>query len=311
MVKLKAQGRMRDPKAVQDILERTKDESISFTLDGGFTLAVTSKLGTSPAEQVITRLETLGTLCELAKTLRQHSFACKEISFAKVCFTYAPGQDITLHFSPASPSPSSSSGSGESRITLEVPPSSPIRRVRKLMEEILNDPSAGFSRFTMALEFFLPVLRGFDSLESRHRLDAPLSPIILPRQVDYYRLTYPNPEPGGGGKPFAAFDLHFKRNKDELEWRVSDVLPNAVKEERESIFPGFKESLGAFMRKVGTGWTGMRTLLVANQNGIEEAILELDKVVWDAMVEGRKRRAEMGEGVGEGEGMKQEVITID
>jgi hypothetical protein len=302
-VRLLAKGKMRDPAKVQDILQHTKDPNISFSLDGSFSMLVDTKIGQSATTKTVARLNTLGTLCNLAKTLRSHSFACKEISFSKVCFTYAQDQQVTLHFQPSG------------RIKLHLPPQDPVRRISSLLEEIVNDPDVGFERFTAALSYFLPVLRAFTTLDSRHSTHYPYTPTILPRQVDFYRLVYPNPQ-AGPSKPLAAFDLHFKRNKDALEWRVSDVVPPAQREEREGIAPGVSEKLVVFMKRVGSGWTGMRSLLVADRDGVEEALLELDRVVWDALEAFRsKGPGEIGEeaaGTLDGAAkIKREVITID
>lgn len=288
-----AKGKMRNPQSVRDILQQTKDPDIAFRLDGAFSLVVEDKIGTSPTGRVIGRLETLGKLCNLAKTLREHKFDCKEISFSRVCFTFAKDQEVTLVF-----------GEKEKRphIFVQIPDEAPMKRVREFLEVIINDEEVGFERFTTALEYFLPVLRAFDVLNKKHAAHMPYAPQVYPRQVDYYRLVYHNPDQLN--KPYAAFDLHFKRNKDEMEWRISDLVSNQAREEREMLVPGFGVKLAAFMRRVGTGWTGMRTLLVADRVGVEEAILELDRVVWAALVGGRAE-AENAKGV------KREVITID
>jgi mediator of RNA polymerase II transcription subunit 14 len=294
-VKLAAIGRMREPAKVRDILQ-AKDSNVSFSQEGNFAIIVDTKIGKSPTPRIIAHLSTLGTLCNLARTLRSHNFACKDISFSKVCFTYATDQEVTLNFR--------SSG----RIQLQIPPQDPARRVAPLLEEIVNDPDVGFERFTTALSYFLPVLRAFTTLDTRHATHFPFAPTVLPRQVDFYRLVYPNPMLGPS-KPLAAFDMHFKRNKDALEWRVSDVLPPAQREEREGIVPGVGQALGQFMRRVGTGWTGMRTLLVADKDGVEEAILELDSIVWAAL--DAARRQEPGQTQNGGATNNREIITID
>jgi hypothetical protein len=274
-------------------LQQTKDPDIAFQLDGAFSVVVEEKIGTSPTSKVINRLETLGKLCNLAKTLREHKFECKEISFSKVCFTYSKDQELTLLFAEKEKRP---------HIFVQVPSEAPMRRVQDFLEVIINDEEVGFERFTTALEYFQPVLRAFDTLNKKHAVHAPYSPQILPRQVDYYRLTYPNPDQHN--KPYAAFDLNFKRNKDEMEWRISDLVSNQAREEREQLVPGCNAKLAGLMRRVGTGWTGMRTLLVADRGGVEDAVLELDRVVWGALVEGRQE-------VEDNARVKREIITID
>jgi mediator of RNA polymerase II transcription subunit 14 len=297
-VKLVAKGRMRNPSKVQDILQRTKDSDVTFSVDGSFSMVVATKLGTSPVNQVIARLNTLSTLCNFAKILKERGFECKDISFSKVCFKYAQDQEVTLVFAGTEKGP---------RIKLEIGRDNPHRRVTLLLEEILNDPELGFERFTMALEYFLPVLRAFQTLESSHASDFPYAPIVHPRQVDFYRLTYPNPN--NQLDAFVNFDLTFKRNKDDLEWRVSEVSSPAAREERNKVFPGFNDALLQFMKRVGTGWTGMTTLLVANKGGIEDAILELDRCVWGAMQQA-KEQAPTSMGTARGSA-GHEVITID
>ena len=298
-VKLMAKGRMRDPSNVRDILQRTSDPDMSFGRDGAFSIVVESSVGETPTTRVLDHLTTLGTLVDLATTLRKRGFECKELSFSRVAFAFAKDEeDIILHFPPSSSS--SKDANNSRRITLTVPPRSPVRRVKPLMEDIVNDASVGFERFAQALTYFLPVLRAFDTIDSRHATHMPYAPQILPRQVDYFRLSYPNPH-GEARPPWVAFDAHFKRNKDTLEWRVSDVSPGPVREERERMFPGLNGRIEGFMRGVGSGWTGMRTLLVADRSGIEAAILRLDEVVWGAMEEGRASGGDGG----------REVITID
>lgn len=51
----------------------------------------------------------------------------------------------------------------------------------------------------------------------------------------------------------------------------------------------------------------MRTLLVADKGGIEDAILELDRVVWDALRVGREQANNATADVA----VKHEIITID
>lgn len=294
-VKLVAKGRMRDPSKVQDILERTKDSSVGFAADGSFSMVVDTKLGTSCVNKVVARLSTLGTLCNFAKILKERGFECEDISFSKVCFKYAQDEAVTLIFVGTEKEP---------HIKLEFSQGSPARRVAPLLEQILNDPEAGFERFTIALDYFLPVLRAFQALERKHALDYPIAPTIHPRLVDMYRLAYPNPK--NPREPFVSFDIAFKRNKDELEWRVSEAPTPPSREERDKIVPGFNDVLLQLMNRVGTGWTGMTTMLVASKGGVEDAILELDRCVWEALQATPQDQAGSADAV-----VKHEIITID
>jgi mediator of RNA polymerase II transcription subunit 14 len=289
---------MHNPSKVQDILQHAKDPEVAFSVDGSFSMVVATKLGTSCVNKVVARLNTLSTMCDFAKVLKERGFECKNISFSKVCFKYAQDQEVTLVFGGTEKEP---------RIKLEIAPDNPHRRVAPLLEEILNEPELGFERFTMALEYFLPVLRSFQTLEKKHIIDFLAAPTIHPRQVDFYRLTYPNPN--NQHEPCITFDLSFKRNKDDLEWRVSEVSGAATREEREKAFPGLNASLLEFMKRVGTGWTGMNTMLVAGKGGIEDAILELDRCIWEAM---RKPKQPQAQNSGAPKGATgPEVITID
>jgi mediator of RNA polymerase II transcription subunit 14 len=297
-VRLVAKGRMRNPAKVQDILQRTKDNDVAFSVDGSFSMVIETGAGSSFVSKVVARLTTLSTLCNFARILKERGFECRDISFNKVCFKYAEGQEVTLVFGGTEKEP---------RIKLEIKPENPHRKVAPLLEEILNDPELGFERFTMALGYFLPVLRAFQTLDSKHALDIPDAPNVHPRQVDFYRLAYPNPT--NPKDPYVTFDLNFKRNKDDLEWRVSEVSSPAAREEREKVFPGFNMRLLQFMKRVGTGWTGMSSLLVADKGGIEDAILELDRCVWSAMQELRQQNP-TNNGTAQGSA-GHEVITID
>ncbi|KIW02874.1 uncharacterized protein PV09_05925 [Verruconis gallopava] len=294
-VRLVAKGRMRDPAKVQDVLQKTKDSNVAFSPDGSFSMLLSAKVGVSVVPTIVARLNTLNTLCHFAKILRRSGFECKTISFSKVCFRFAQDQEITLVFAGTEEDP---------RIKLEIARDNPHRRVAPLLEEIVNDPEMGFERFVLALDYFHPVLRAFQRLEQKHALDYPAAPIIHPRQVDFYRLLYPNPN--NPKEPYVIFDLSFKRNKDDLEWRIAEFSNQNAKLEREKVFPNIEAKLSEFMKRVGTGWTGMRSMIIApHKGGIEEAILELDRCVWDAMGRGTISHSRDGKGIG------QDVITID
>lgn len=183
-VKLVAKGRMQDPAKIQDILRHTKDPSVGFSVDGSFSVILRTKLGKSCVDQVVARLSTLSTLCNFANVLKQRGLECRDISFTRVCFKYADDLEAILNFTGPEDRP---------YIRLELSPNNPHKRVIPLLEETLNDPDRGFESFTLALEYFLPILRAFQSLEDRHCLDFPNGPVIHPRTVDFYRITYPNP----------------------------------------------------------------------------------------------------------------------
>jgi hypothetical protein len=295
-VKLIAKGVMRRAKRLPSILSQTRDEDVAFDDGGSFSLVLRTPLGTSCVDRLVAQLQTIGRVTNIADVLKKRGLQCNEISLSRIVFTYAENLTAEILFN----------AKDSSKITLKLAQDNPHRRILVQLQEILNNPNAGFRDFVTALGFSLPLLRAFEAVEAHHLLSTDIStrPSIHTRNVDSFRLTYPSPR--------CAFDIKIRRARDDQEWQLTEYLPlSDPKNERVNTAPAFATALKAFFRQVGKGWTGMHSSIMATNDGLEIAVLALDAVV-RSFVPGTGGPSSPGTGATTAAAKKDmEVITLD
>jgi mediator of RNA polymerase II transcription subunit 14 len=260
-VKLLAKGMMRKPGRLKEILQRTRDDDVTFNASGSFSLVLKTGLGRSCVDRLVAQLRTIGRLCNFADVLKQRGLECKDISLSRVVFAYAEGLEVELRFT----------GSDTTPIKLAIPSDNPHRRIASLLEAIVNSGSDGFRNFTAALQFTLPLLTAFDTIENRHLSFTPNLPVMHSRNVDHFRLAYLNPP--------CAFEFKLKQTRDVLEWVIQEMISTPARDERSKTYPTINEKLKEVFKSVGDGWTGKNSMIVADVKAIGEPLLRLDDVV--------------------------------
>jgi mediator of RNA polymerase II transcription subunit 14 len=263
-VKLVAKGVMRRAERLPSILSQTRDNDVAFNDGGSFALVLRTGLGTSCVDRLVAQLQTIGRVTDFADVLKKRGLECNEISLSRIVFTYAENLSVEILFN----------AKDSSKITLKLSNDNPHRRILVQLQEILNNPNAGFRDFVTALAFSLPLLRAFEAIEAHHLLSTNIStrPSIHIRNVDSFRLSYPYPR--------CAFDIKIRRARDDQEWQITEYMPlSDPRGERADTAPAFATALKTLFRQVGKGWTGMHSSIMATNDGAEVTLLALDAVV--------------------------------
>ncbi|KKY20189.1 putative mediator of rna polymerase ii transcription subunit 14 [Diplodia seriata] len=231
---------------------------VSFNSDGTFEVRLRTPFGEPFLEKIINRLkriERLGRIVDVAKDQKLH---CSQISLSRVVFRYCGNYKADIRFPEGSP------------VQLCISPDNPHRRVAAFLKNVLNDrdSSKSFPFFMKILSQTLPLLRGFESMESSAPAPASLpQPYINPRSLDWYRICYEN--------PLTTFDIRLRTRHDTMEWHIHDSTNQQV----HPRSPDFAAAVKDLLKQSGDKWIGVRTGIVAKIDGVEDALKKLDEVV--------------------------------
>lgn len=246
-------GVLTQPKNLTEVMMTAHDDDVAFHKSGCFSILLRTSFGTSCLSQLVARLRAIERTRSFAEILRDQKLKCEKISLARIVFSYAEELTADIGFAEGAP------------MSVTFAPENPHRRVRAMLRQILNNRADGFEKFTKALEFSLPLLQTFDHLERNDPSPAVSSPVVHPRSVDWYRMTYRNPP--------CSFEIRLRLRKEQLEWHIERNKKPSPPQER------FEEVLKDFFQDQGRGWIGIVSTIVAEIDGVQVAITKLDELV--------------------------------
>lgn len=231
---------------------------VSFNSDGTFEVRLRTPFGEPFLEKIINRLKRIERLGRIVEVAKDQKLRCDHISLSRVVFRYCGNYKADIRFPEGSP------------VELHISPNNPHRRMATFLKHVLNDRDSGkaFAYFMKILSQTMPLLRGFESIENSTPAPASISqPYVNPRSLDWYRICYENPA--------TTFDIRLRTRHDSMEWHIHD----SSSQQNAPRSPEFAAAIKELFRQRGDKWLGVRTGIVAEIEGVEDALKKLDEVV--------------------------------
>lgn len=267
------------------LMAASPQSSFSFSEDGRFRILLSTPFGQDILGELRARLRDVNRLRSFATTLQKRQMRLGSSSLQRVQFQYGP-----------SPHTAAVNFSTEKEISVELSSNNPHRRVHKLLTEIVNDripalvttdPSdaTGLDRFCTTLILTRSLLKVLHEIEYRTPGNI-RNPAIHVHSIFKYRLTYNN--------PVCTFDVRLQAKDDKVYWfieddfrtRPMDMRPTPERAPGHRRLDNLMEKLKVLFSSKGEGWFGTRSGLVAELDGVPDALRKLDEVVLGCKMEG-------------------------
>lgn len=263
--------------SLQKHLTQSQDRNLAMSSSGGLALRFVTLFGQPFAEQIQQRLQAVERLDRYVATLEERHYKCTRVSLSRLEFTYneSPQLGAQLNFS--------KDGGLPVRLKLQPPDSNPHQRIRVILEQGLNGKAdTGFESFTSALKFTLPVMQNLDQQERVNPAKQTL--VIHPRTSTCFSLKYRSPLPD------CEFQLRAKKKVEGettlMRWHIEQAHNSANKAEEgheSANNAGLPEPLVKLLQKLwqskGEHWEGIGNGIVADAQGIGDALKQVDDVV--------------------------------
>jgi len=206
-------------------------------------------------------------------------------SLQRVQFDYGP-----------SPNTAAVNFSADKGIVIELSHKNPHHRVLKLLTEIANDrvstlpvleasDATGLDRFCTTLILTRSILKSLRDLESRTPGNI-RNPAVHVHSIFKYRLTYEN--------PICTFDLRLQAKDDTVYWLIEDnfrtrghdTRPTPERGQNHRRLDSLQATLKPLFASKGASWFGTRNGIVAELDGVPNALRSLDEAVLSCKMEG-------------------------
>ncbi|KAF2868887.1 mediator complex subunit MED14-domain-containing protein [Massariosphaeria phaeospora] len=269
---------------MQKLMAAAPQNTFSFTADGKFSILLTTPFGSSLEGELRARLRDVDRLRTFATTLQKRKMLLKSSSLQHVEFQYSKALSATVNFSQ------------EDKIKVSFDATNPHNRIHKILTEIINERSPsipemshekdhnGLDRFCTTLIFTRPILSCLSELESS-TYSSIKNPAIHTHSIGTYRLTYEN--------PLCSFDVCIKSKDDRVYWQIEDNDKRGLDERPESErvqnhrrLTSLKTSLQELFKSAGEGWFGSRSGILADLDGIPQALRDIHKAVTNCAMAG-------------------------
>ncbi|KAK4993076.1 mediator complex subunit [Elasticomyces elasticus] len=238
------------------------DRDAAFHKAGVFTLLFQTLLGAPLIDQVRHRLFAIDRLRRFVRTAKLKGFACDVVSLARFSVRYAE-TPVTLSFEVHFDANSRS-------MTLDLAPEgvNPHKRMRAYLEAMLIGDEDGFALVAHVLVTTLPLLQALTRIEERNT-DA-LGVRIHARSLKRYCLEYHTP------LPFCSLDVRLRVRHGQTMWHIEE-------QQLTSESAGRPDALSTALRQLFCSkaecWFGIRQGIVAEVEGVEDALLKLDETI--------------------------------
>ncbi|KAK8175162.1 mediator complex subunit MED14-domain-containing protein [Phyllosticta citrichinensis] len=247
-------------------LASAQGDDVSFNSDGTFTISLKTELGQPFMNSVMSRLKRIERVGSYMDVIKTHNLRFEHLGLSRMVVRYGGKFKVDIHFPEGEPT------------QLVLDSKNPHMRILGSLRRALNDPNTGFSYFMRNLLLTLPVMQAFDVIQS----SAPSypHPIVHNRDLLWYRISYENPS--------TNFDLRLRPRNDVLEWYLHDPLSstpsnhnnaNNNQQQQPVRAPEYAAAIKEMLRQRGPRWRGIRSGIIAESDGIKDAIIKLDEVV--------------------------------
>ncbi|KAF1843894.1 MED14-domain-containing protein [Cucurbitaria berberidis CBS 394.84] len=282
-----ATGRMVKSAAadMQKLMAASPQSNFSFSEDGRFRILLSTPFGQDILGELRVRLRDVNHLRSFATTLQKRQMRLGSSSLQRVQFEYGP-----------SPYTAAVNFGAEKEISVELSPNNPHYRVHRLLTEIANDRSPflpsvdfgdanGLDRFCTALILTRSLLKIMSEIQVRTPGNV-RNPAIHVHSIFKYRLTYEN--------PVCTFDVRLQPKDDKVYWFIEDCLKARSMDTRPTSERGqYHRRLDNLVTKLkelfsgkGPGWFGTRNGMIAELDGVPDALRRLDACVLGCKMEG-------------------------
>jgi mediator of RNA polymerase II transcription subunit 14 len=281
-----ASGRMVKHAAadMQKLMAASSQSSFKFTADGCFRILLATPFGSDILGELRARLRDVNRLRSFVTTLQKRQMRLTSSSLQKVQFQYGP-----------SPHSAAVNFSAEKEVAIELLPTNPHHRIRRLLTEIANErnpslppvyfgDSNGLDHFCTTLVLTRSLLTVLRELETRTPGNVH-NPAIHTHSVFKYRLTYEN--------PLCTFDIRLQPKDDKVYWfiednvkRAPDVRPTPERNPGHRRLETLQIKLKELFISKGDKWFGTRNGIVAELDAVPDALRRLNDTVLGCAMEG-------------------------
>ncbi|KAF2121735.1 mediator complex subunit MED14-domain-containing protein [Lophiotrema nucula] len=269
--------------SMKKIMASSPQKTFTFHEDGTFSILISTKFGEQIIDAVIARLKDINRLRTFTSTLHRRRMKLKSSSLSKVEFQYSSHLTATVDFS------------DERNIKVSFDPTNPHNRIKKYLEEIINERSplphvnpedeSGLDRFCTTLIMTRPILTCLAEIEAKpHYINGLPDPDIHPHSWCKYRIQYQN--------PLCSFDVRLRPKDNHIYWHVEDNnrrgvndRPSPERNPNRARLDSLSIALRALYRDQGKGWYGVRTSILANVDAIPAALKKLHETVISCSVD--------------------------
>lgn len=267
---------------MQKLMSASPQMNFSFLDNGKFSILLSTPFGAEVVTELQARLRDLNRLRSFATTLSKRKMQLISSSLEQVEFQYSASLSVKVLFSKGTD------------IRVKFPDANPHNRIHRFLTDMINDRSPGLTasshsdtaaldRFCTSLIWSRPLLTALSAIESRVAGNVD-NPAVHVHDLRTYRLTYTNPP--------CSFDLRLRSKDDTLLWHIEDsaALPPDLRPRIVRAPYKRPESLGEALHKLfqefEERWWGVRKGILAEVDGVGEALRRLDEVVRGCYVEG-------------------------
>ncbi|KAF2444266.1 MED14-domain-containing protein [Karstenula rhodostoma CBS 690.94] len=268
---------------MQKLMSASPQANFTFSEGGKFSILLSTPFGHEVVSELKARLRDLNRLRSFATTLEKRKMLLESSSLEQVEFQYSQGLSVRVFF-----------GTGTD-IQVKFGDRNPHNRIHSFLTDMINDRSPGLSqsspgdnngldRFCAALIWSRPLLTVLDELESRTPGNVD-NPAVHVHALRTYRITYTNPP--------CSFDIKLKLKDDRMLWDIednegkpADLRPKNERSPNFKRLDTLKSALQNLFRKRDERWWGVRTGIIADIDGVPDALRKLNEAVIGCYVEG-------------------------
>jgi len=268
---------------MKKLMSASAQKSFIFSEGGAFAILLCTPFGQSVSGELKLRLRDLDRLRSFGRTLQTRKMVLISSSLQHIQFQYAKSFSVTVVFE-----------KGDD-IQVKFGSKNPHNRIRNFLVETINERSGtsvrsgvgddtGFDRFCTALVLTRPALMGLDEIETQQHSDFG-NPIVHTHRIGYYRIGYNNPP--------CSFDVSLRVKGDKVFWLIEDNehKPPEFRSKIERT-PNFsradnlKAAMQKLLKETGARWFSARAGLIADMDGVRDALKRLHETVTSCRVEG-------------------------
>ncbi|KAJ4348403.1 mediator complex subunit [Didymosphaeria variabile] len=268
---------------MQKLMSASPQTNFTFSEGGKFSVLLSTPFGHEVVSELKARLRDLNRLRSFATTLEKRKMLLKSSSLQQVEFQYSQGLSVKVLF-----------GQGTD-IQVKFGDRNPHNRIHSFLTDIINDRSPGLSRsshgdnngldrFCTSLIWTRPLLTVLNELENRTPGNVD-NPAVHVHDLRTYRITYTNPP--------CSFDFKLKPKDDRMLWDIednegkpADLRPKTERSPHFKRLGTLKSALQKLFRERDVRWWGVRTGIIADIDGIPDALRRLNETVISCYVEG-------------------------
>ncbi|KAH4289179.1 mediator of RNA polymerase II transcription subunit 14 [Parastagonospora nodorum] len=271
---------------MQKLMAASPQKGFKFSADGSFRILLSTPFGQDILGELRGRLRDVNRLRSFATTLQKREMRLGSSSLQRVEFRYGPSSHVAAV-----------SFGAEKEIAIEMSHKNPHHRVHKMLTDIANSHNQqlpgiftgdanGLDRFCTTLLVTRPLVTALQALEANDANVNARNPATHAHSLFKYRLAYEN--------PVCTFDVRVQPKDDKVYWFIEDNMkkhtpdlrPTPERNPTHQRLETLQEKLKEFFSSKGERWFGTRNGLVAEIDGVGEALSKLNECVLSCTMEG-------------------------